>query len=337
MRLTSRGRRHAARRLATPHDQTSALDDTAARDDTVAGDGTAARDSPAPRPETPGTEANPAGNGPPTAVGENGLPGDTSPAAPPGRRRARRGPLALAGATEMSPGGDPSPTARPGRRRARRGPLGLAGPLALAGRPAVVAVSIGLLLAGSGAVGLLITRHSGHVPPHVARVKPVLPPVGPQQTPAPEVAERVSPPVSLTIPVIGVRTRVIRLGLTRSGVLQVPGSPAVAGWYTGSPRPGAVGSSVIAGHVDSYLGPGVFYRLRLLHRGDRIYVREAGGRVAVFLVSSVRLYKQTRFPRASVYGPTPTPTLRLLTCGGTFDYQTRGYLSNVVVYATLAS
>ncbi len=212
------------------------------------------------------------------------------------------------------------------------------GPFVLAGRPAVVAVGVGLLMAGSGTAGLLMSSHSRYVPPHVARVKPVLPPVGPQQqTPAPQVAEQVAPPVSLTIPVLGVRTRLIRLGTTKSGALQVPSTTAVAGWYTGSPRPGAVGSSVIAGHVDSYLGPGVFFRLHLLRRGDRIYVGQAGGRVAVFRVSSVHLYTQTRFPTSSVYGPTPTPTLRLVTCGGTFDPQTRGYLSNVVVYAALAS
>ena len=214
-----------------------------------------------------------------------------------------------------------------------------AGPrLALAGRPAVVAVGIGLLMAGSGTAGLLMSRHSAYVPPHVASVKPVLPPVGPQQqTPAPQLAEKVSPPVSLTIPVIGVRTRLIHLGLDRSGALQVPNTAAVAGWYTGSPRPGAVGSSVIAGHVDSYLGPGVFFRLHMLRERDRIYVREADGRIAVFQVSSVRLYTHASFPRTLVYGPTPTSTLRLITCGGTFDYQTRGYLSNVVVFAALAS
>jgi sortase (surface protein transpeptidase) len=117
----------------------------------------------------------------------------------------------------------------------------------------------------------------------------------------------------------------------------VPKTTAVAGWYTGSPRPGAVGSAVIAGHVDSYLGPGIFFRLRDLHKGDRIYVRQSNGRVAVFQVSAVHLYSNARFPRTLIYGPTPTPTLRLITCGGTFNYQTRGYLSNVVVYAVLTS
>jgi hypothetical protein len=38
-----------------------------------------------------------------------------------------------------------------------------------------------------------------------------------------------------------------------------------------------------------------------------------------------------------VYGPVPDPELRLLTCGGTFDYATRSYLSNTVVYATEVS
>ena len=33
-----------------------------------------------------------------------------------------------------------------------------------------------------------------------------------------------------------------------------------------------------------------------------------------------------------MYGPTPDPELRLITCG-TFDYATGHYLSNTVVYA----
>src|SRR4029077_6976599 len=94
---------------------------------------------------------------------------------------------------------------------------------------------------------------------------------------------RVGRPVSLSIPVIGVHTRLIRLGLTARGTLQVPASTSVAGWYTASPRPGQIGSAVIAGHIDSYLGPGVFFRLRLLRPGDRVYVRHAGGTAAAFL------------------------------------------------------
>jgi sortase (surface protein transpeptidase) len=144
---------------------------------------------------------------------------------------------------------------------------------------------------------------------------------------------RVSRPVYLSIPVIDVHTRLIRLGLTAQGTLQVPTSTAVAGWYTRSPRPGQVGSAIIAGHIDSYRGPGVFFRLRLLHPGDRVYVRHANGTLSVFRVYAKHFYPKDRFPTQVVYGPAPDPELRLITCGGTFDPAIGSYLSNVVVYA----
>jgi len=142
-------------------------------------------------------------------------------------------------------------------------------------------------------------------------------------------------PVSLVIPAIGISTSLIQLGLTASGQLQVPASTAVAGWYTGSPRPGATGAAVIAGHIDSYQGPGVFFRLRLMRPGQRVYVRRADGSVAVFQVTAVHTYLKSQFPTDGVYGATPNSQLRLITCGGTFDPATGHYLSNVIVYATL--
>jgi sortase (surface protein transpeptidase) len=113
----------------------------------------------------------------------------------------------------------------------------------------------------------------------------------------------------------------------------VPDSTSVAGWYTGSSRPGAVGPAVIVGHIDSRVGPGVFYRLAGLRRGDRVYVRRADGTLAAFRVTSVSTYPKDAFPTQAVYGPTPDAELRLITCGGAFDPSTGSYLSNVVVYA----
>ena len=143
-------------------------------------------------------------------------------------------------------------------------------------------------------------------------------------------------PVELTIPAIGVHTSLVHLGLEPDGSLQVPPSTAAAGWYTGSPRPGAVGSSVIAGHVDSISGPAVFYRLETLRPGERVDVGRADGTMAVFSITKVMTYAKDSFPTAKVYGPAPDPELRLITCGGTFDQTTGHYLSNVVAYASLA-
>jgi LPXTG-site transpeptidase (sortase) family protein len=130
-----------------------------------------------------------------------------------------------------------------------------------------------------------------------------------------------------------VQTKLTDLGVTASGALQVPSSTQVAGWYARGPRPGAIGSAVIAGHIDSSNGRGVFFSLARLRPGDRVYVRRTDGTLALFRVTAVRSYAKQHFPTLAVYGPVPDAELRLITCGGTFDPATRSYLSNVVVYA----
>ena len=200
---------------------------------------------------------------------------------------------------------------------------------AFAKRPAAAfALAVGLAAVAVGGTGLILTRH--WVTPRYPAAAVLRVPAGPAVArPGP-----VAAPVALTIPAIGVRTALIRLGLTTSGALQVPPSASIAGWYTGSPRPGAIGPAIIAGHIDSYLGPGIFYHLSELAPGDRLFVRRADGTLAVFRVTAVRSYPKDHFPTHSVYGATLDRELRLITCGGTFDPSLRSYLSNVVVYAS---
>jgi sortase (surface protein transpeptidase) len=209
-------------------------------------------------------------------------------------------------------------------------------PLRVVRRPAAAAALIcGIAVAGAGATGLALASQTGR--PAAPAPKPTFTsvPVGSQElAPQPEI-QAVAKPVSLDIPAIGVRSGLVRLGLTSSGALQVPSTPAVAGWYTGSARPGAIGAAVIVGHVDSRSGPGIFYQLSALHPGDKVYVRRADGSLAVFQVTSVRSYLKSQFPTLTVYGPVPYAELRLITCGGTFDFATGHYLSNTIVYASL--
>jgi sortase (surface protein transpeptidase) len=202
----------------------------------------------------------------------------------------------------------------------------------------VAVLVCGVIVLALGAAGLvMLTGHPGAAAAPAARASVRAPSGAAAPAPDPSPAPAAPAPVSLTIPAIGVRTRLIRLGISAQGTLQVPTSTAVAGWYTGSPRPGEIGSSVIAGHIDSYLGPGIFYRLSDMRPGERIYVRRANGTLAVFSVYAVRQYPKNHFPTGKVYGPAPDAELHLITCGGTFDYATRNYLSNVVVYSTEVS
>jgi sortase (surface protein transpeptidase) len=210
-------------------------------------------------------------------------------------------------------------------------------PIRVVRRPAAaVALLVGLLAAGASVAGLAVAGQTGRPAVPVGRPTLIPVPLG-RQAPVPQPSpQQVPEPVGLTIPSIGVRTGLVHLGLTPSGALQVPATTAVAGWYTGSARPGAIGAAVIAGHIDSVSGPGVFFRLRLLRPGERVYVRRSDGSLAVFEVTAVHSYLKTQFPTVAVYGPVPDAELRLITCGGTFDYATGHYLSNVIVYATLA-
>jgi sortase (surface protein transpeptidase) len=202
---------------------------------------------------------------------------------------------------------------------------------------ATAAVLAGLLAVAGGAAGL--TRLNGRpadVPRPVAKSAPA--PHGIfAAPPQPHSGKRVARPVTLIIPAIDVRTALEKLGRTAQGTLQVPDSSTIAGWYTGSPRPGEIGSSIIAGHIDSTTGPGVFFRLRLLRPGNQVYVQRADGTLAVFRVTAERMYPKPDFPTEQVYGPVPDAELHLITCGGVFDSATGSYLSNVVIYATQVS
>ena len=145
-------------------------------------------------------------------------------------------------------------------------------------------------------------------------------------------------PVRLQIPAIGVDTALQRLGKLPDGTVQPPGGTHKwdqAGWYAGEggTRPGDPGSAVILGHVDSKIGPAVFYRVRELRRGDQVKVTTADGTVFRFAVDRVEQFPKSRFPTADVYYPMVSPKLRLVTCGGSFDGH--HYRSNVIAFATL--
>ena len=115
--------------------------------------------------------------------------------------------------------------------------------------------------------------------------------------------------------------------------MEVPRDFDRAGWYIAGPKPGETGPAVIAGHVDNTSGPAVFYRLKDLTAGADIVVTRVDGTSVTFRVARVASYEKQAFPTAEVFGPTPESELRLVTCGGDFDWKKHSYKANVVVYA----
>lgn len=140
-------------------------------------------------------------------------------------------------------------------------------------------------------------------------------------------------PPRLEIPAIKVRAHVAALGTTASGALDVPDNWSVVGRWRGGSRPGDRGVAVLVGHVDSQSRPAVFHHLGELQQGDLIRFVPRTGRTQEFVVVRKRRTSKQRFPTPEVYEETPRPTLRLITCGGEFDWSRGRYKDNVIVYA----
>lgn len=151
-----------------------------------------------------------------------------------------------------------------------------------------------------------------------------------------QAGEQAANPVRLRIPAIGVDAPVDPLLVDENGVLPPPDSFEDTGWWKAGPEPGEVGPAVIAGHVDSYQGPAVFFELDELDAGDEIFVDRADGTTVVFAAQRTERHPKDDFPTDAVYGDTPGPQLRLITCGGAFNETERTYLDNVIVFATQA-
>jgi hypothetical protein len=145
--------------------------------------------------------------------------------------------------------------------------------------------------------------------------------------------DEVAAPVRLRIPALHVTGAVQRLGVQPDGAIAVPDRTDVAGWYANGPRPGQPGPAVVLGHVDSTAGPGIFFDLYRVRAGTAIEVDRADGSTVTFRVTRVERVPKVRFPTDLVYAPTLDPTLRLVTCGGSFDPARGSYRDNVIAFA----
>jgi hypothetical protein len=144
-----------------------------------------------------------------------------------------------------------------------------------------------------------------------------------------------APPVRVTVPKMQVDERLVGLSVLNDGTLAAPEDFDAPGWYREGVAPGDAGPAVIVGHVDSMDGPAVFFKLSTLKPGDKAHITRADGTAVTFVIDRVERYAKDDFPTQQVYGPTPTPQLRLITCGGAFDNTTRSYDDNVIAFAHL--
>ncbi|MER5430876.1 class F sortase [Streptomyces sp. NPDC002588] len=146
-------------------------------------------------------------------------------------------------------------------------------------------------------------------------------------------------PQRIDIPELGVQAPVVARGLDTEGAIDPPpfDQAGVVGWYAAGAKPGAEGTALMVGHVDTETRPAVFYKLSTMRAGETIRVVRDDGKVALFTVDGVEVVQRDGFDARQAYG-TRQPDraeLRLITCGGTFDRVSHSYTANVIVSAYL--
>lgn len=146
-----------------------------------------------------------------------------------------------------------------------------------------------------------------------------------------------SAPTRLVIPSIGVNAPFTALDTDSEGRLEPPppNDTNLVGWYAKGVSPGELGTSIIAGHVDTKTSAAVFARLGELEKGDRFQVRRADGTRATFVVDEAESFEKDDFPNERVYADTPDAQVRLITCAGAYDRAAKDYTENLVVFAHL--
>jgi sortase (surface protein transpeptidase) len=217
-------------------------------------------------------------------------------------------------------------TQRPaGRRRARLAAFGALAALAAAAVLAIVGVAPELIPTGAREA----TPASSPAPP------PPRPADHSDLAAAAAAAPSVALPGRLLIPSIALDAAVEAVGVDANGDMATPSRAEDVGWFSGGPRPGDPGDSVIAGHLDWYTGPAVFKDLARLRQGDLLVVVRQDGSRSSFRVDSTATYPyDARVP--GLFSPAGGPQLSLITCAGSWDAGKAIYSERLIVHATLA-
>lgn len=145
--------------------------------------------------------------------------------------------------------------------------------------------------------------------------------------------QRESPglPVHLRIPAIEVDAYVGAVGVNSSGEMEAPDNSWDVGWFAMGPRPGEVGSSVIAGHLDSNSGGvGVFAELNKLQMSDKLYIEDDQGVTTTFVVRESRVYDPGYADE--VFNQSYGAQLNLITCDGVWVGDKKSYSKRLVVF-----
>lgn len=143
-------------------------------------------------------------------------------------------------------------------------------------------------------------------------------------------------PKVLKIEKLNLNAFVESVGINEDGEMATPGAEANAVWWNKGAGMGETGSAVIAGHLDkSTGGPGIFYKLSSLSKGDLIEVEDIYGNKYEYKVTEIKAYENNEIPYDLVFSRNDKKYLNLITCYGDFDREAGNYKKRLVVFSEL--
>lgn len=141
-------------------------------------------------------------------------------------------------------------------------------------------------------------------------------------------------PLRLSIPSIQVDAAVTPVGLTSDGAMDIKKNPSEVAWYNLGPRPGSVGSAVIAGHYGWENGRGsVFNELHTLKAGDIISTQDDKAAIVSFKVREIQSFDPNADATSIFRSDDGRAHLNLITCEGIWSSPLQTYSQRLVVFS----
>lgn len=142
-------------------------------------------------------------------------------------------------------------------------------------------------------------------------------------------------PRLLTIDKLGVKARVMPLGVTSAHKLKAPNNIYDVGWYNASSQPGEPGAMLMDGHVSSWESDGVFKNIKKLIPGDELTVERGDGQVFRYRVVKSQAYDEAQTDMRAALQPMTEGKngLNLITCYGRIKPGTSEFEQRLIVFA----
>jgi LPXTG-site transpeptidase (sortase) family protein len=147
-------------------------------------------------------------------------------------------------------------------------------------------------------------------------------------------------PKYIELPSINVpQTRIVNLGVRNNGEIATPNNIYDAGWYNGSAKPSQDGAAFIYGHVSSWQAKGIFYNLKKMRPGNKLFITLGNDTKLTYEVARIQVYQHDQVDMGAVLSPVNNGQtgLNLMTCTGPLIKGTGEFSQRLVVFTRLIS